>query len=267
MNILSRDQQIQVIACLTEGMTIRATERITGIHRDTIMRFGAKVGRGCAELHDRMFVGIRTGRVELDELWAYVGKKQKHVDRPDHPEFGDQWTFVAMASSARAIIAYYTGKRDRRSTEIFIADVRERVLGAPEFSMDGFQAYRHEIANSFRQSSVGVITKTFHVTNLNRTAAHRYSPAEVIQVEREAFMGTPEQISTSYVERSHLTLRMSNKRFARLGNGFSKKLANHAASISLYVSFYNLCRVHESLRSTPAVAQGIADASGPLATC
>src|SRR5436853_7590576 len=112
MNTLSRDQQIQVIACLTEGMSIRAIERLTGIHRDTIMRLGARVGRGCAELHDRIMVGIRTGRLELDELWAYVGKKQARITRKDGAVFGDQYTFIALASSARAIVAYHTGKRN-----------------------------------------------------------------------------------------------------------------------------------------------------------
>src|ERR1700746_3279563 len=117
MNVLSRDQQIQVIAALTEGMSIRAVERITGIHRDTIMRLGARVGRGCAELHDRMFVGLRVGRLELDELWGYVGKKQRHLKRGDSPEKGDQWTFVALASSTRAIVSYRTGKRDSANTQ------------------------------------------------------------------------------------------------------------------------------------------------------
>jgi IS1 family transposase len=179
MNILSRDRQIQIIGCLTEGMSIRATERMTGIHRDTIMRLGAKVGRGCAELHDRMMVGLRVGRIECDELWAYVAKKQKHLKRTDGPEKGDQYTFVALRSSSRAIIAYRTGKRDMHST--------------------------------------------------------------------------------SYVERSNLSIRMANRRFTRLTNGFSKTLANHAAAVSLYVAHYNLCRVHETLRSTPAVAIGITD--------
>src|SRR5437588_4153998 len=185
MNVLSRDQQIQVIACLTEGMSIRAVERMTSIHRDTIMRLGAKVGRGCAELHDRMFVGIRTGRLELDELWAYVGKKQKHVDRPDHPEFGDQYTFVALAASARAIIAYRTGKRDAANTEEFIADLRERVIGMPEFSTDGFSPYETAIRRVFgNRVAHGTIVKTYSVTHLGTKAAqHRYSPAEVIAVE------------------------------------------------------------------------------------
>src|SRR5215469_6398057 len=111
MSALSRDQQIQVIGCLTEGMSIRAIERLTGIHRDTIMRLGARVGRGCAELHDRMFVGLRVGRLELDELWAFVGKKQKKVTRTDAAVKGDAYTFVGLASSSRAIVSYLTGKR------------------------------------------------------------------------------------------------------------------------------------------------------------
>jgi transposase len=111
MSLLSRDQQIQVIGCLTEGMSIRAIERLTGVHRDTIMRLGARVGRGCAELHDRTMVGLRVGRLELDELWAFVGKKQRHLQRTDSPEKGDQYTFVALASSSRAMIAWTIGEQ------------------------------------------------------------------------------------------------------------------------------------------------------------
>jgi IS1 family transposase len=260
MSNLSRDQQIQAIGCLTEGMSIRAIERLTGIHRDTIMRLGARVGRGCAELHDRMFVGLRVGRLELDELWAYVGKKQHHLKRGDSAEKGDQWTYVALASSTRAIVSYRTGKRDSANTQEFIADLRERVIGSPEISSDGFKPYLPAIRTEFAGSAHGVIEKTFSVTHLNmRQSQHRYSPAAVIAVEREAVYGVPAQISTSYVERSHLTLRQSCKRFVRLGTGFSKKLENHASAVSLYVAHYNLCRVHEALKTTPAVQLGIAD--------
>lgn len=141
MNVLSRDHQIQIIACLTEGQSIRATERITGIHRDTIMRLGERVGRGCAELHDRMMVGIRTGRLELDEIWGYVGKKQKRVQRHEIGHKGDVYSFIAMSSSAKAIIAYRTGKRDTENTDLFVQDLRQRVIGAPEISTDGWHPY------------------------------------------------------------------------------------------------------------------------------
>jgi IS1 family transposase len=261
MNVLSRDQQIQIIACLTEGQSIRATERITGIHRDTIMRLGERVGRGCAELHDRMMVGIRTGRLELDEIWGYVGKKQKRVERHEISHKGDQYTFIALASSAKAIISYRTGKRDSENTDLFVQDLRQRVLGIPEISTDGFHPYKNAIRDAFNgRASHGVIVKTYSVVNLAvKEAARRYSPAEVVAVEREVVSGIPAHISTSYVERQNLTLRMTQRRFARLTNGFSKKLTNHAAAVSLYVAHYNLCRVHEALRTTPAVALGVAD--------
>jgi IS1 family transposase len=244
MNVLSRDQQVHVIGCLTEGMSIRAVERLTGIHRDTIMRLAARVGRGCAELHDRMMIGLRIGRLELDELWSYVGKKQRHLKRGDSPEKGDQYTFVALASASRAIVAYRVGKRTDYTTQV-----------------------RSEFANSAH----GVINKTFSVTHLNvDQAAHRYSPAAVIAVAREAIRGVPAEISTSYVERSNLSIRMASRRFTRLTNGFSKKLDNHCAAVSLYVAHYNLCRVHESLspsmrnQRTPAMACGLTDRAWSL---
>ena len=268
MSLLSRDQQIQVIGCLTEGMSIRAVERLTGIHRDTIMRLAARVGRGCAELHDRMFVGIRTGRLELDELWAYVGKKQRHLKRGDSIEKGDQYTFVALASSSRAIVAYRTGKRNGDATDQFVQDLRGRVIGSPEISTDGFLPYQSAIRDAFQSSAHGVINKTFSVTHLVHMdqAQHRYSPAAVIAVAREAVRGEPEEISTSHVERSNLSIRMASRRFTRLTNAFSKKLDNHLSAVALYVAHYNLCRVHESLspsvrnQQTPAMALGLTTA-------
>src|SRR6201988_449903 len=123
-------------------MRIPAIERVAAIHRDTIMRLGARVGRGCAELHDRMMVGLRVGRIEMDELWAFVGKKQRHLKRTDSREKGDQYTFLGLGSVSRAIIGYRTGKRDTATTHDFVADLRERVLGSPEFSTDGFLPYQ-----------------------------------------------------------------------------------------------------------------------------
>lgn len=263
MNILPRDKQIEVIAALCDGLGIRATSRITGVNRGTVAALALKVGRGCAELHDRMMVGLRVSRCELDELWSFVGhKRNPQTGKPSlNPEKGDQYTYVALASSTRAIIAYRTGKRDSGTTHDFIADLRERVIGHPEISTDGYLPYQNAIRAEFgNRIAHGVINKTYSVTNLAvKEAARRYSPAQVVAVDREVVSGVPANISTSYVERSNLTIRMSSKRFARLSNGFSKKLEPHCAAVSLHVSFYNLCRVHESLRSTPAMALGIAD--------
>ncbi len=260
MNFLSRDKQIDIIAALTEGMSIRSVERLTGIHRDTIMRLGAKVGRGCAALHNSKMVGLRVGRLELDELWAFVGKKQKQTTPKDIAVSGDQYTFVALAASTKAIVSYRTGKRNGETTDIFVRDLRERVLGMPEISTDGYHPYKLAIRDAFsNRVAHGVVQKTYSVTDLRTNASHRYSPAAVVAVNYDVVSGVPAEISTSYVERSNLSLRMSCRRFTRLTNGFSKKLENHAAAVSLYVAHYNFCRVHEALRNTPAAALGITD--------
>jgi IS1 family transposase len=263
MNVLSREKQIEVVSALTEGLGVRATARITGVNRETVGKIALQVGRGCAELHDRMMVGLRVNRIECDELWSYVAhKRNPQHGRPSlSPEKGDQYTYIALGASTRAIIAYRTGKRDSETTDEFIQDLRERVIGAPEITTDGYHPYKSSIRDAFgKRATHGVINKTYSVTHLNVTeASRRYSPAAVVAVERQVVSGEPEQISTSYVERQNLTLRMGSKRFARLSNGFSKRLECHLAAVALHVSFYNLCRVHETLRSTPAMALGIAD--------
>lgn len=259
MNILSRDKQIEIIAALTEGLGTRATARLTGVNRETVATLALRVGRGCAELHDRIMVGVRTGRLELDELWAFVGKKQKRVERHEAFAKGDQYTFVALAGTSRAIVSYLTGKRDGSNTDDFVQDLRGRVLGSPEISTDGWHPYKLSVRDAFQNSAHGVIVKTLAVTDLRKDAAHRYSPCAVVAVSREAVMGVPMEISTSYVERSNLSIRMGSRRFTRLTNGFSKKLENHTAAVSLYVAHYNLCRVHETIRTAPGMAAGITD--------
>lgn len=264
MNNLSRDKQIEIIGALCEGVGQRAVARLTDTDRKTVARLAFAIGRGAAELHDRMMVGLRVHRIECDQLWAYVGHKrnpQKGPKRRPSPVMGDQYTFIALASSTRAIIGYCTGKRDDVTTDAFIQDLRGRVIGAPEISTDGFRPYKPAIRDAFgSRVAHGTVAKTYSVTHLNVSeASRRYSPAQVIAVEYDAVSGVPAQISTSYVERQNLTLRMSSKRFARLSNGFSKKLDCHLAAVSLHVAFYNLCRSHEALRMTPAMALGITD--------
>ena len=263
MNILSREKQIEIIAALCEGVGQRAVSRLTGVNRKTVARLALRVGRGCAELHDRMMVGIRTQRVELDELWSFVAKKQARVHKNElaAAAVGDQYTYMAVSASTRAIISYFTGKRDSGNTHAFIADLRQRVIGLPEISTDGFLPYQNSIRAEFgNRVAHGVINKTYSVVNLGVTeASRRYSPAQVVAVARDVVSGIPAEISTSYVERSNLTLRMGCRRFTRLTNGFSKKLENHCAAVSLYVAHYNLCRKHETLLETPAQALGVAD--------
>ncbi len=180
------------------------TARITGVNRETVGKLALQVGRGCAELHDRMMVGIRVNRIECDELWAFVGhKRNPQSGKPSfNPEKGDQYTFVALGASSRAIIAYRTGKRDSEMTDQFIQDLRGRVIGTPEITTDGWHPYKSSIRDAFGKSVAhGVINKTYSVTHLNVTeASRRYSPAQVVAVERVAVSGEPMEISTSYVD-------------------------------------------------------------------
>lgn len=207
-----------------------------------------------------MMVGIRVNRLELDEAWSFVGKKQKNVKRNELFAKGDQYVFIGMAGTQKAIISYRVGKRDTDNTAEFIHDLRERVIGLPEISTDGFLPYKNAIRDAFgNRIAHGTITKTYSVTNLGTAAAVRYSPAQVVAVARDVVSGVPAEISTSYVERQNLTLRMGSRRFTRLTNGFSKSLDCHVAAVSLHVAFYNLCRAHEALRTTPAVSLGITD--------
>jgi IS1 family transposase len=214
-------------------------------------------GRFCVRKRGR----VATERLELDEAWSFVGKKQKNVQRHEIHAKGDQYIFIGMAGTQKAIISWGVGKRNGESTMDFLHDLRSRVIGQPEISTDGFLPYRVAIRDAFGDSaSHGVIVKTYSVTHLVKEAQGRYSPAAVVAVEHEVVTGDPEMyVSTSYVERQNLSLRMGSHRFTRLTNGFSKKLDNHVAAVALYVAHYNLCRVHEALRTTPAKAIGVAD--------
>ncbi len=261
MNILSFDQQCAVIGALCEGSSIRAAERMFHIHRDTIMRLAARVGLGAIKFHDRTVHSLQVARIELDECWSFVGKKQRRCNRGETAK-GDQYIFLALAGTAKAILSFRVGKRDLENTAAFAADLRDRVVNAPEISTDGWPSYGPAIRDAFgTRCTHGVVIKTFREDAKGMDAARRYSPGEVVAVEYQSVIGAPSYISTSYIERQNLTLRMQQRRMTRLTNGFSKKLDNHVAAIGLYVAHYNFCRVHEALgrRETPAMALGLTD--------
>jgi IS1 family transposase len=259
MNNLTRDKQIAAISALTEGCSIRATERLTGIHRDTIMRLGVRVGQGCAALHDEMMQFVQVNRLKLDELWSYVGKKQKRVKPSDPADLGDQYLFIGIDATRKAIISYLVGKRDGDNANTFLADVRRRIVNRPEISSGGFTPYLEAVERAFGiDCSYGQLIKQYQ-GEPGIDAARRYSPGAVVGVQRRWLIGAQREICTSYVERGNLSVRMASRRFTRLTNGFSKRLVNHIAAVSLYVAHFNLCRVHESLQITPAMAMGITD--------
>lgn len=192
MNILPREKQIEVIAALCEGVGIRTASRLTGVNRGTVASLALRVGMGCMELHDRIMVGVRTERLELDELWSFVGKKQKNVQRHEINAKGDQYVFIGMAGTQKAIISWGVGKRNAESTMDFLHDLRSRVIGQPEISTDGFHPYRVAIRDAFGpNASHGVIVKTYSVTHLVKEAQGRYSPGAVVAVSRDVVSAIP----------------------------------------------------------------------------
>ncbi len=203
---------------------------------------------------------LQVSIIEFDEIWAYVGKKQ-HRAVEDEADKGDQYTFTALDAIGKAIIAYRTGKRNAENTQAFAQDVRSRVINRPQITSDGFEPYVNAVERAFGADVDYAMLVKVYKAEPAKDAARRYSPGSVVGVNRARRAGQPKRahISTSHVERSNLTLRMQQRRFTRLTNGFSKKLENHQAAVSLYVAHYNLCRVHETLRITPAMALGVTD--------
>jgi IS1 family transposase len=260
VNTLPFEKQVRVIGALVEGCSIRTVERMTEIHRDTIMRLGVRVGEACGRLHDYLFRNLNVSTIELDEQWAFIGKKQKRVRQDDPAELGDAYLFIALAANAKAVLSYVVGKRNAINPLALADDLRSRVLNRPQITADGFQPYPAAIAAAFGRNDVDFaqLEKIYHGIEGN-SAEHRYSPGRIREVKETIVFGNPdpEKISTSYVERFNLTTRMAWRRFTRLTNGFSKKLENHKAAIALHVAYYNLCRVHETLRATPSMALGV----------
>jgi len=260
MNILPFDKQVAAISALSEGCSIRTTERLTGIHRDTIMRLGVRVGQGCKRLHDSLMQNLNIPLLECDEIWGYVGKKQRQT-KPGETEKGDQYTYIALDATRKTIVSYVTGKRNPETTRAFVNDLWGRILNRPQITTDGYGPYIDAIAEAFADGvDFAQLVKNYSAEH-SVQAARRYSPAQVVRVDRQVIHGNPDHrhISTSFVERQNLTLRTQQRRFTRLSSGFSKKLENHCAAVSLYVAHYNLCRVHETIRMTPAMSLGVTD--------
>lgn len=255
MNVLKREKQVFVISMLVEGCSIRSVERITGIHRDTIMRLMVRVGEHCQNIADDRMRGLSLECVEADEIWCYVAKKQKRVRPGDPVEYGDTYTFVSMDADSKLIPWFTVGKRDSDTTHEFIAELADRLDGDVEIFTDGWGAYRDAIPRHFGdRAAFSQVIKYFD----SDPDAHRYSPPKVTHVEERWVQGRPRRrASTSYVERGNWTIRTHLRRFTRLSNGFSRKLRNLKAAVALYFAWYNFVRIHGTLRVTPAMAAGI----------
>lgn len=256
-NVLNTDKQIQVIAALAEGSSIRAIERMTGIHRDTIMRLGVKVGQGCSALMDSSMRDLPCTRLEMDEIWGFIGKKQPHVRPGDDPQLGNVWTWCVIDADTKLVPTFKVGDRSKSAAHTFVRDVASRMKNRVQISTDGLGDYVSAIEESFgADADYGQIIKTY---GTEATDERRYSPPECISVEKKVVAGCPDVdlISTSYVERLNATTRLHMRRLTRLTLALSKKRENFEAAVGLHFAYYNFVRRHNTLRCTPAMAAGV----------
>lgn len=263
MNTLSVDKRIRVISALVEGVSIRSTERMTGIHRDTIMRLGLRTGESCQQLLDDTVRHIYSRRIQVDEIWTYVFKKQARIPSDDDDSvMGDQYVFVGMDADTKLVISHLIGKRNAATAYYMIRDLQERLANRVQLTTDGFKPYLEAVESNFGADvDYAMLVKTYGGDEQESSGPAWYGPAKVVAAMPVPIMGHPDMrhISTSYIERQNLTMRMQMRRFTRLTNAFSKKLANLKAAVALYFAHYNFCRVHSALRVTPAMEAGVAD--------
>lgn len=259
--IVPEGKALLAIQLLIEGTSIRSIERITGLHRDTIMRLLVIAGERCIKLMDVRMVNLPCKRLESDEIWTFVSKKQRRVQKDDPSEFGDAWVFVAIDPVSKLIPSFIIGKRDMKTTNALIGDLKSRLANRVQLSTDGFRFYVDAVEHHFGSDiDFGQIVKLYGDYG-QHDAEGRYSPAPIVEVITKIRQGNPdlEHLSTSIVERQNLTVRMAIRRFTRLTNAHSKKLANLKAAVALHFAYYNFCRIHSTIRCTPAMESGLAN--------
>ena len=257
-NELSSEKKATAVAMLCEGSSIRSIERITGIHRDTIMRLGVRMGEACKRIMDEKMRNLPCKTLEVDEIWGFIGAKRRNAERAG--AYGDVWTFICIDADTKLIPAHIVGKRDSYHAKAFMDDVASRMKNEVQLSSDALASYADAVERAFGANvNYGQISKTYSLTNLNKEAAARYSPCEVVKVEKTVVQGMPDvkRITTSHVEKQNHTLRMHCRRLTRLTNAFSKKLENFEAAVALNFAYYNFCKTHGAIRMTPAQAAGI----------
>lgn len=258
MRKLSTEKRAMILNCLVEGNSIAATCRLTKASKVTVLRLLADAGTLAAEYHDLSVRGLSVSRVEVDEIWSYVGAKQKQVDEGANGE-GSTWTWTAIDADSKMMISYLVAKRDGESAFEFAYDMADRIDGRFQLTSDGLAAYLDAISDAFGDGiDYAMLIKVY---GASRPEHARYSPAECTGTQKRSVIGNPNKalVSTSYVERQNLTVRMQNRRFTRLTNAFSKSLANHMHSVALHYFHYNFIRKHLTIKTTPAVMAGIAD--------
>jgi IS1 family transposase len=257
-NKLPVEKKIAVVSMLCEGSSIRSIERITGVNRNTMMTLGVRMGTACARIMDEKFRGLKCANVEADEIWGFIGAKNKNAEKAG--AYGDVWNFIAIDADTKLIPSFIVGKRDLYHARAFMEDLAGRLSRRIQLSSDGLAAYPEAVESGFGGAvDYGKLVKTYGVTNLLKENEGRYSPSRLVKAERTIVSGFPDvrKICTSHIERQNLTLRMHCRRLTRLTNAFSKKFENFQAAAALNFAYYNFCKTHLTIRCTPAMEAGV----------
>ncbi|MDE0512537.1 MAG: IS1 family transposase [Gammaproteobacteria bacterium] len=262
MNKLNRDKRTLILKLLVEGSSMRSISRATGVSINTVTKLMIDAGLACAEYHDKMVRNVKASRIQCDEIWSFCYAKQKVVPiAKKAPEgAGDVWTWTAIDAESKLIVSYLVGGRDSDYALEFMDDIKARLKNRVQMTTDGHKAYLEAVEDAFGADvDYAQLIKLYGATP--KEEQRRYSPSACIGARKAKVTGNPEwdHVSTSYVERHNLTMRMSMRRFTRLTNAFSKKIDNHIHSLSLYFVYYNFCRIHKTLRVTPAMEAGLTD--------
>jgi len=266
VNRLSTETRAQVIGCLVEGNSIRSTVRLTGAAKNTVTKLIVDLGIACSEYQDRTLRGLACQRVQVDEIWSFVGAKKANVKPEHNSDYGDAWTFVCIDADTKLVPSWYVGQRDADDAYTVLSDLRSRLDGRMQLSTDGHQMYLSATAEAFDADlDYAMVVKKFKAQPKPENVKYSPEPVKFVTIKKVSGSPDPAHISTSYVERQNLTIRMSMRRFTRLTNAFSKKLENLTAAVSLHFMYYNFGREHMTLTkqygkpTTPAMAAGKAD--------
>jgi len=262
MNKLPHAKRVQILSLLCEGSSMRSISRVVDVSINTVTKLLEDAGETCLALHDELVCNVRCSRIQCDEIWSFCYAKEKNVltAKAATDGAGDVWTWTALDADTKLIVSYFVGDRSGQSAIIVMDDLQSRLSNRVQLTTDGHKAYLEAVEGAFGADiDYAQLIKIYG--DVPDGTKGRYSPAECTGIKKVKVQGNPDpnHISTSYTERQNLTMRMSMRRFTRLTNAFSKKLDNHIHALALYFMFYNFCRIHKTLRITPAMAAGITD--------